>query len=93
MTTTNWKYSLDGLTAYRTFDNGGCESRMVHAIDADELSAALPADIIVQSYLELRAVEYPSIQVQLDMQYHDTINNTTTWQDTITEIKSKYPKV
>ena len=43
-------------------------------------------------YQRDRAKEYPSIQEQLDMQYWDSVNGTTTWQDKINEIKTKYPK-
>ena len=39
-----------------------------------------------------REREYPSIPDQLDMQYHDTVNSTTTWKDAIKAIKDKYPK-
>ena len=39
-----------------------------------------------------RAAEYPSIGDQLDMQYHDAVNGTTTWQDAIAAVKSKYAK-
>jgi len=49
-------------------------------------------DIHEPSYVELRQQEYPSLQEQADMQYWDQINGTTIWQDTITEIKEKYPK-
>tara|TARA_Y100000004_G_scaffold183416_1_gene231197 strand:- start:65 stop:340 length:276 start_codon:yes stop_codon:yes gene_type:complete len=35
---------------------------------------------------------YPSIQEQLDMQYWDKKNGTTTWVDAITKTKTKYPK-
>ena len=35
---------------------------------------------------------YPDIRDQLDMMYHDKINNTTVWQDTITAIKEANPK-
>jgi|DEB0MinimDraft_6_1074348.scaffolds.fasta_scaffold23154_4 hypothetical protein len=45
------------------------------------------------SYKEDRANEYPSIQEQLDMQYWDKINGTNIWEETITAIKNKYPKV
>jgi len=45
-----------------------------------------------EAYKELRAREYPSIQEQLDMQYWDAINGTTTWQDAIQAVKNKYPK-
>lgn len=44
------------------------------------------------TYAEKREREYPSIPDQLDMQYHDTVNNTTTWKDAIKAIKDKYPK-
>ncbi len=49
-------------------------------------------DVHEPSYVELRQQEYPSLQEQQDMQYWDQINGTTIWQDTITEIKEKYPK-
>ena len=49
-------------------------------------------DIHESSYQELRAAEYPSLQDQQDMQYWDSINQTTVWQDTISAIKTKYPK-
>mgnify|MGYP000008768543 CR=1 FL=1 len=39
-----------------------------------------------------RAAEYPSLAEQLDMQYHDSINGTTTWADAIQAVKDKYPK-
>ena len=39
-----------------------------------------------------RAKEYPSWQEQMDMQYHDTVNGTTTWKDAIAKVKSDNPK-
>ena len=44
------------------------------------------------AYKNQREREYPSIQEQLDMQYWDAINSTTTWQDAIQAVKNKYPK-
>tara|TARA_R110002126_G_scaffold259124_1_gene402144 strand:- start:433 stop:792 length:360 start_codon:yes stop_codon:yes gene_type:complete len=35
---------------------------------------------------------YPSIQDQLDMQYHDTVDGTTTWKDALAKVKSDNPK-
>jgi hypothetical protein len=35
---------------------------------------------------------YPSIQDQLDMQYWDKVNGTTTWQDAIAKVKADTPK-
>ena len=39
-----------------------------------------------------REKEYPSWQEQMDMQYHDTVNGTTTWKDAIAKVKSDNPK-
>ena len=44
------------------------------------------------SYIENRIQAYPSIEEQLDMQYHDSVNGTTTWKDAITNVKSSIPK-
>jgi len=44
------------------------------------------------AYQRNRASEYPSIEEQLDLQYHDQINGTTKWKDKIKAIKDKYPK-
>jgi hypothetical protein len=43
-------------------------------------------------YKNNRQMEYPTLQEQLDMQYWDSVNGTTVWQDMIAEIKAKYPK-
>ena len=45
-----------------------------------------------KAYARKRAVEYPSIQEQLDMQYWDGVNSTTTWSDAIAKVKSENPK-
>tara|TARA_S200002703_G_C3723774_1_gene222355 strand:- start:18 stop:302 length:285 start_codon:yes stop_codon:yes gene_type:complete len=39
-----------------------------------------------------RKSEYPSIEEQLDMQYWDNVNGTTTWKDAIAKVKSDNPK-
>ena len=39
-----------------------------------------------------RAAAYPSLQEQMDMQYWDAVNSTTTWKDAIKAVKDKYPK-
>ena len=45
-----------------------------------------------KQYQRDRAVAYPSIQDQLDMQYHDQVDGTTTWKDAIAKVKSDNPK-
>ena len=43
-------------------------------------------------YQRDRAMAYPSIQDQLDMQYHDAVDGTSTWKDAIAAVKSANPK-
>ncbi len=43
-------------------------------------------------YKTARQEAYASIQDQLDMQYWDSVNNTTTWSDHIAQVKSDNPK-
>ena len=54
--------------------------------------AELQADYDSKQYQRDRAVAYPSIQDQLDMQYHDQVDGTTTWKDAIAKVKSDNPK-
>tara|TARA_A100001035_G_C27501206_1_gene372063 strand:- start:111 stop:413 length:303 start_codon:yes stop_codon:yes gene_type:complete len=58
-------------------------------------------DIIIAKIEEVRKKEshilprlkaYPPIADQLDMQYHDQVNGTTTWKDTIAKVKADNPK-
>ena len=44
------------------------------------------------NYAEYRREAYGSIGDQLDMQYYDSVNGTTTWQDHVAAVKAKYQK-
>tara|TARA_B110000858_G_scaffold79647_1_gene92256 strand:+ start:725 stop:1018 length:294 start_codon:yes stop_codon:yes gene_type:complete len=44
------------------------------------------------AYIVPRENAYPNIKEQLDMQYHDLVNGTTTWKDAIAKVKSDNPK-
>jgi len=46
----------------------------------------------LQTVLNNRAISYPRIQDQLDMQYKDLLNGTTTWRDTVAKVKLDNPK-
>lgn len=48
--------------------------------------------VFKQDYKSAREREYPPMSEQLDMQYWDKVDGTTVWQDTLAEIKDKYPK-
>ena len=50
----------------------------------------LQADYDAKQYQRDR--QYPSIGEQLDMQYWDAVNGTTTWKDAIAQVKADNPK-
>jgi len=48
--------------------------------------------IKIETYKDKRKMAYPSIQDQLDMLYWDKVNGTDNWLNSISSVKSKYPK-
>jgi|TARA_B000000557_G_scaffold16397_1_gene12622 predicted transglutaminase-like protease len=58
----------------------------------DELNTAYTAWKNANEYKKNREQSYPSIQEQLDMQYWDSVNGTTTWKDAIAKVKTDNPK-
>ena len=51
------------------------------------------AEYDAQEYARNRATAYASTGDQLDMQYWDSVNDTTTWKDHIASVKGQFPKV
>jgi hypothetical protein len=51
----------------------------------------LEAEYDAQEYARNRKAEYDALN-QLEMQYDDEEDGTTTWKDAIAAIKTKYPK-
>ena len=49
-------------------------------------------DLEYDSYRSKRRAAYPTQEEQLDMQYWDKKNGTTTWVDAITKVKTDNPK-
>ena len=56
--------------------------------------AELQADLDYQNldYVKARKLAYEPIEEQLDMQYKDAVNGTTTWKDHIAQVKADNPK-
>lgn len=52
----------------------------------------LQAEYDANQYQRDRAISFPTWQDQLDMQYHDQIDGTTTWKDAIAKVKADNPK-
>ena len=57
---------------------------------AEELAAH--AEVEANAWKSNRIAAYPSTGDQLDMQYWDSVNSTTTWADAITKVKTDNPK-
>ena len=55
---------------------------------ADELLA----EWATQAYARARKEDFPTWQEQMDMQYWDQVNGTTTWKDAIAKVKADHPK-
>jgi FKBP-type peptidyl-prolyl cis-trans isomerase (trigger factor) len=49
-------------------------------------------DIQENGYKTARQEAYGDLASQLDMQYWDSVNNTTTWKDHIAQVKADNPK-
>ncbi len=79
----------------------------VNANDINQITWLNGTEVISKSDIEAKQTElqtaydakqyqrdrvYPSWQEQMDMQYHDTVNGTTTWKDAIAKVKSDNPK-
>ena len=58
--------------------------------DIEAKMVEVQADYDAKQYQRDRV--YPSIQEQLDMQYWDNVNGTTTWKDAVAKVKSDNPK-
>lgn len=64
-------------------------------VDQSQIDAArvtLDAEYAALEYSRNRADQYANINDQLDMQYWDSVNGTTTWKDHIAKVKSDNPK-
>lgn len=86
-------FTIDKYAEYYNFaiENGF----MIEEIDPngeDRQFKVVPIVTKELTYAEKRALEYPTIQDQLDMIYWDSVNGTSLWMEKIAEIKEKYPK-
>ena len=61
--------------------------------DIEAADTEWTANFNAQAYARNRATAYASTGDQLDMQYWDSVNDTTTWKDHIASVKDQFPKV
>ena len=73
------------------FDSQGNKITVDESKVAEEVER-LQAEYDSKQYHRDRAISYPSLQDQLDKQYWDSVNGTTTWKDAIAKVKTDIPK-
>ena len=66
------------------------ETAEISKADIQTKMAELQVEYDAKQYQRDRV--YPSIGDQLDMQYKDLLNGTTTWKDAVAKVKSDNPK-
>jgi len=79
----------DGVVYIKEWNSNQPQPSVAEIETAD---AQWQAEYDSNQYQRDRASAYPSLQDQADMQYWDTVNGTTTWQDAIAKVKADYPK-
>ncbi len=90
--------TLDHEAIYKAYPNVKRVDDDDGAFDKDGNKVTLVQSNVDAARVELAKLDYqqkrkyPSIQDQLDMQYWDKVNSTTTWQTAIAKVKSDNPK-
>ena len=76
----------------RTYKDLTDSNRFIEWSVLKEKMDELEADYKAKQYQRDRSSEYPTWQEQMDMQYWDAVNGTTTWADAIAAVKAAHPK-
>ena len=79
------------ISVDKAYDKDYKEVTLVQS-EIDAARVTLNNEAAAVKYKTDRANAYPSIGDQLDMQYWDKKNGTTTWVDAIAKVKSDNPK-
>ena len=83
------------MSTYTWQDVGENPSRTLTQSEKETIAAKWNANEVAKAAIQWktnREKEYPSWQDQMDMQYHDKVNGTSTWQTAIAKVKSDNPK-
>tara|TARA_R100001510_G_C7571866_1_gene147970 strand:+ start:335 stop:748 length:414 start_codon:yes stop_codon:yes gene_type:complete len=81
---------ITDITSYQSIIDSHAQKKT--ELDTQEQKAEDDFNAYKETYEYKRSIAYPSIEDQLDMQYHDKINGTTTWEDAVAKVKSDNPK-
>ena len=73
-------------------DIDNCELTWHYGNPTNITKEQIKAKMQETQYKQDRVEAYPSWQEQMDMQYHDLFNGTTTWKDAIQAVKDAHPQ-
>ena len=90
-------YSAYAGTVVSIDDSKGAFDKDGNSVTLDAVKVAtarteLDKAAAAVKYKSDRAAAFASIGDQLDMQYWDTVNGTTTWKDHVAKVKADNPK-
>ena len=86
--------AITSISAYSTITDLWTSTKAtVDTAEADEATAQTALEATYGWKRQYDATtRYATIGEQLDQQYHDAVNSTTTWKDAIAAVKSAHPK-
>lgn len=82
--------SIDEIVEIKTWTVTGIAKPTINELNSFDTAATKIES--TNKVIKNRVKNYPSLTEQLDMQYWDSVNGTTTWKDAITKIKNNNPK-
>lgn len=86
--------AISSIDAYSTITNDHATLKAANDAADAEAATAIAAEKNTYAYQRVHdeTTSYASIAEQLDQQYHDSVNGTTTWKDGIAAVKAAHPK-
>ena len=86
--------AISSISSYSSITDAHASAKST--LDSEIAAAAIRQTAIEATYQWKRVNDatnkYAEFNVQLDQQYHDAVNGTTTWKDAITAVKTAHPK-
>jgi len=86
--------TIDSIAAYSSITDAYATAKSEADSAATTLANAQTAQENTYQFKRVHdaTTRYADVNEQLDQQYHDAVNSTTTWKDAITAVKVAHPK-
>ena len=86
--------AITDISAFSTITDAHATQKAANDVIASDAADALEIEEATYQWKRQNdaTTKYGTIADQLDQQYHDAIDGTTTWKDGITAVKTAHPK-